>query len=139
MDGRKRPPSYYKYKKNHPPIAMTLTTELKEMLDAVKGERSYGVATQEIIKKELIPALEIKKQLEAAKEAECAACKEEMQKEIQKKMASISQFIIPCPRCKGPMIVSEKNAIWRTKIYPILLAAFKGSLCDKCTKQNRQK
>lgn len=38
----KRPPSYYEYKKEHPTISFILYRELKEALDILKENKSYG-------------------------------------------------------------------------------------------------
>lgn len=46
---RRRPPSYYRYKAKHPTISFALVRELKELLDTVKGSRSYGKATRDIL------------------------------------------------------------------------------------------
>ncbi len=45
----KRPPSYYKYKKEHPTVSFILNRELKETLDTLKGNKSYGQTMKQII------------------------------------------------------------------------------------------
>ncbi|MBM4248268.1 MAG: hypothetical protein FJ149_02320 [Euryarchaeota archaeon] len=39
--GRHYPPSYLKYKGEHPTISIVLTTEMRALLDKMKGARSY--------------------------------------------------------------------------------------------------
>ncbi|TFH39001.1 MAG: hypothetical protein E4G94_11550 [ANME-2 cluster archaeon] len=45
----KRSPSYYKYKKEHPTVSFILTRELKEALDILKEDKSYGQTMKQII------------------------------------------------------------------------------------------
>lgn len=45
----KRPPSYYKYKVEHPTVSFILNRELKEALDILKENKSYGQTMKQII------------------------------------------------------------------------------------------
>lgn len=39
---RRRPPSYYRYMRENPAVTLHLPRPLKERIDQVKGEQSYG-------------------------------------------------------------------------------------------------
>ena len=43
------PPSYIRYQIEHPPVTVHLSKKVKENLDAIKGDRSYAEAINEII------------------------------------------------------------------------------------------
>ena len=56
----KRSPSYYKYKKEHPTVSFILTRELKEALDILKEDKSYGQTMKQIIESNVNQELSMK-------------------------------------------------------------------------------
>lgn len=64
MSNKKRryPPAMRRYRKDHPVISATMTNELRDVLDRVKGSRSYGKAFSDLFHEKLDPALAIQKE-----------------------------------------------------------------------------
>ncbi len=58
---RHYPPSQIRYQVEHPPVTVHLSRKLKDALDAVKGNRSYGQFVLNILQDKLDVELEIKK------------------------------------------------------------------------------
>lgn len=106
---RKRPPSYYRYKKEHPTISFTLTKQMKNMLDSVRGIRSYGRAVQDIMTDKLNIVDERIKQLE-----ENLRIKEGKIKQLENALITC-----PCPVC-GEDITVPANSGWHEIIKKFL-------------------
>lgn len=66
MVKRKYPEAIRRYRLKNPTVSAVLTATLKEMLNHVRGERSYGQAVQDIITGALKPADIYAKRLEDA-------------------------------------------------------------------------
>ncbi len=128
---KKRPPSYYRYKQKHPPVTITLTRDLKQLLDDVRGEKSYGVAMKGIITGALNPAQELKKQLEAQHARDCETIEHSAKVLVQR-------VLIPCPKCKKSMEFDRSHPAW-PEIVKVLQKAFPQYRCRTCTETERKK
>ncbi|VVB85561.1 Uncharacterised protein [uncultured archaeon] len=113
----KRPPSYYKYKKEHPTVSFILNRELKEALDKLKGDKSYGQTVIQIIESKVNP--DLSKQIK------------EMQEEISilnkqsEFLRGLQRFEVPCAKCGEPMNITSNDKNWHTKVIPRLRNAFR--------------
>jgi hypothetical protein len=58
---RHYPPSQIKYQLEHPPVTVHLNKKLKEIMDAVKGQRSYAQFITEILEEKFNLEEEIKR------------------------------------------------------------------------------
>lgn len=114
----KRPPSYYKYKKEHPTVSFILNRELKEALDILKENKSYGQTMKQIIEGKVNQEL-AKKIKEMQNEVSILNKKLEYQRIVQR-------FEVPCRKCGQPMHFSSNinTDEWNTEIYPILRKVF---------------
>lgn len=112
----KRSPSYYKYKKEHPTVSFILTRELKEALDILKEDKSYGQTMKQIIEGGVDQELSIK-----LKEMQDEVSRLNIQLEYQRK---VQRFNVPCATCGQPLNISNNSDQWNTKIYPMLRYTF---------------
>ena len=114
----KRSPSYYKYKKEHPTVSFILNSELKEALDILKENRSYGQIMKQIIEGKVNKEL-TKKIKEMQDEVSILNKKLEYQKRVQR-------FEVPCRNCGQNMHFSSNiNTVqWDSEIYPLLKETF---------------
>lgn len=114
----KRPPSYYKYKEEHPTVSFILNRELKEALDILKENKSYGQIMKQIIKGKVNQELS-KKINEMQNEVSILNKTLEYQRKVQR-------FNVPCGKCGQPMNFSSNFSPdqWNTEIYPILRKTF---------------
>lgn len=106
----KRPPSYYKYKKDHPTVSFILNRELKETLDTLKGNKSYGQIMKQIIEGKINQELSKK-----IKETQDEVLRLNKQLEYQRR---IQRFEVPCRYCGQPMQFSSNSDQWNTEVYP---------------------
>ena len=112
----KRSPSYYKYKKEHPTVSFILTRNLKEALDILKEDKSYGQTMKQIIEGKVDEELSInliKLQDEVSRLTK--------QLNYQKKL---QRFEIPCATCGQPMNITSNLDQWYTEIHPALCKRF---------------
>jgi len=113
----KRSPSYYKYKKEHPTVSFILTRELKEALDILKEDKSYGQTMKQII--------------EGKVDRELSNKLKEMHDEVSRlneqleSLRGVQRFNVPCRKCGQPIKFSSNSDNWNTTIYPILRIAFR--------------
>ena len=114
---RRRPPSYHKYKKEHPTVSFILTRELKEILDNLKGDKSYGQTVKQIIESKIDEEL-----------AKKLISKENELLDVRERFIKIQKFKIPCSKCKKPVLIANINDPdgWNEKIYPKLKEMFGG-------------
>ncbi|MBE0524693.1 MAG: hypothetical protein IBX40_10225 [Methanosarcinales archaeon] len=113
----KRSPSYYKYKKEHPTVSFILTRELKEALDILKEDKSYGQTMKQIIEGNVDQEMSIK-----LNETQDEVLRLNEQLEY---LRGVQRFEVPCRKCRQPMNFSSNSDQWKTKIYPALWKAFR--------------
>lgn len=114
----KRPPSYYKYKEEHPTVSFILNRELKEALDILKENKSYGQTMKQII--------EGKVNQELAKQIKEMQNEVSLLNKIVEYQKRVQRFNVPCGKC-GQLMNFSSNFNpdqWDSKIYPILRKAF---------------
>ena len=104
---RHYPPSQIKYQIEHPPVTIHLNKKLKEILDAVKGQRSYAQVINDLIGEKFNLVEEIKRLPQNEAVISYARGFEEAEKRY-------AQFGT-CIKCKG-----EDNYLWTD------------GKCDKC-------
>jgi ssDNA-binding Zn-finger/Zn-ribbon topoisomerase 1 len=104
---RHYPPSQIKYQIEHPPVTVHLNKKLKEILDAVKGQRSYAQVIIDLIGEKFNIVEEIKRLPQNEAVISYARGFEEAEKRY-------AQFGT-CIKCKG-----EDNHLWTD------------GKCDKC-------
>jgi len=127
---RKYPPAMARYRAKHPVVSATMTRELKEVLDLVRGERSYNKAFQDLLNEKLSPVLELKKRMEQ----EQARKIEDLRKSMIKLMESRMLIKVPCSDCGKLAIFTNYSEGWDT-IYRAIKDAL-GELdlqCKECT------
>ena len=114
----KRSPSYYKYKKEHPTVSFILTRELKEALDILKEDKSYGQTMKQIIEGNVN-----QEQSEKLKEMQDEVLRLNKILEFQKR---VQRFEVPCRKCGQPMQLSSNFSpdLWVSEIYPVLRKTF---------------
>jgi len=113
----KRPPSYYKYKKEHPTVSFILNRELKEALDILKEDKSYGQTMKQIIEGNFDQELSVK-----LTEMQDEVLRLNKQLEYQR---GLQRFKVPCGKCGQPINFTSNTDQWNRKIYPILRQAFR--------------
>ena len=104
---RHYPPSQIKYQIEHPPITIHLNKKLKEILDAVKGQRSYAQAISDIIQEKF----NIEEEVKRLPLNEAVISYARGFEEAEERYAQLGT----CIKCKG-----EDNYLWTD------------GKCDKC-------
>lgn len=116
----KRSPSYYKYKKEHPTVSFILTRELKEALDILKEDKSYGQTMKQIIEGKVDQ--ELSEKLNGIQDEVLRLNKQ------LKYLRGVQRFEVPCRKCGQPLNISNNLDQWNTEIYPILRKTFRNWL-----------
>ena len=104
---RHYPPSQIKYQIEHPPVTFHLNKKLKEILDAVKGQRSYAQVISDII----VEKFNIEEEVKKLPLNEAVISYARGFEEAEERYAQLGT----CRRCKG-----EDNYLWTD------------GKCDKC-------
>ena len=104
---RHYPPSQIKYQIEHPPVTVHLNTKLKEILDAVKGQRAYAQVISDIIDEKL----NIQDEIKRLPLNEAVISYARGFEEAEERYAQLGT----CIKCKG-----EDNYLWTD------------GKCDKC-------
>jgi hypothetical protein len=151
MSRRKYPPSYYRYRREHPAVVVRLTESLKKSLDVYRGELSYGKAIRKLLE-EKADLIKLKAEVEEARrrsyeEGFSAALQMfienpwgfykrvvETVKAQRLKGFEPALFMVPCSICGEPMVFTHKDDEWVEKVKPELLNAFKKWYHVKCKK-----
>ena len=91
--------------------------ELKEALDILKEDKSYGQTMKQIIEGNVNQELSIK-----LKEKQDEVLRLNKQLNYQR---GVQRFKVPCGKCGQPINFSSNSENWNTKIYPIIWKAFR--------------
>lgn len=130
---RKYPPAMARYRAKHPVVSATMTRELKEVLDLVRGERSYNKAFQDLLNKKLSPVLELKKRMEQ----EQARKVEDMRKSFIREMESRMLIKVPCSDCGKLTSFTSYSKGWDTIYRAIKNALVELDLqCKECAAED---
>lgn len=113
MVKRKYPEAIRRYRLKNPTVSAVLTATLKEMLNHVRGERSYSKAVQDIITGALKPAEVYAKRLEDANKTIQAKDKiiQEKNGKIKELGIEIENYKItfPCNVCGGELEITADD------------------------------
>lgn len=119
-----------------------LTEELKEALDAYRGDLSYGKAIRKLIEEraELLKAYErgcdegwnkaVDLFIDSLYEF-YGAC---LMRAEERGLNDLALFTVPCKYCGKPMVFTHKDGDWAEKIRPSLWDAFRNWYHVKCRK-----
>lgn len=110
-----KPPSRIKYEQNHPVLAIRLTTDLKNVLDNLKGEKAYSVFIKEILMGSIGNINKI---------AEAKAYKKGYSSAQTK-----YEITLPCSVCKKPMIILPQDVVH--KHMQSTMAGWRHSTCSE--------
>ena len=106
---RHYPPSQIRYWREHPVVGVRLSRELKEILDRVRGGRSYAELIKEVLNRTY----------EAYKKGY-----EDGYKRGYDDAWKVEHFTVPCPICGKPMLFSPRMPNW-DEVRGILRNAFR--------------
>lgn len=129
---RRYSPAYYRYREKHPAISIRLTRDLKQALDAYRGELSYSKAMRKLMaeKADVVRAWAELKKFRAEVERLKKGYEEAMRME---------HFTLPCKTCGKPMLFSSRDLkSWNEKVMPILRATFANWSQGECLKKRRR-
>jgi len=96
---KKYPPSFYRYRAKHPVISVTLTSDLKEVLDKHRGDLSYS----QIVKRSL-------------EKSSSVLNYEHQIKELSNRIAELEKiywYVVDCPACNTKLMISNDGHIKR--------------------------
>jgi Zn-dependent oligopeptidase len=138
----KHPPSYYKYRKEHPTVSIVLSQGTKDALDKARGEMTYakflislftpdGAFSQ--FQKQHAQLASERVSLENEKQklnAQLASEKDSLKnviknfERVKQILAEIERFYVPCRICGKPVLVQSTDPDWNSTIKPQLREKF---------------
>jgi hypothetical protein len=117
------PPAYYKYRKTHTTISISVSKEFKEQLDKHRGSLSYA----SFVKK-------LTENFNSEVSRRVNAVKEEIEDNVR---YNEDNFKILCNICNKPAHISSRNPAW-PKAQKILYRAFKTWRHLPCEEEERE-